>query len=209
MGLPPTEPREYCRPAVRLRVVGGSGGNGSLAGTESILASCHESSRSKTFTRTQSRCMAPLTLNLSASMVARRDTAGPSGPAGGWVGCRSRPRNGEPVERATGPNGPKGQRRARSLWFVVVIQLFGLWRPWRRPPRSGPADRTSPEAARRPVPRSMDDAAAGPRTTHRGPQQSSRPSAVLSSLHHTPPPYNPLSYTFGVRGSFASCIFFR
>ena len=95
MGLPPTEPREYCRPAVRLRVVGGSGGNGSLAGTESILASCHESSRSKTFTRTQSRCMAPLTLNLSASMVARRDTAGPSRDRRGGLGR-------VPVASATG-----------------------------------------------------------------------------------------------------------
>ena len=122
MGLPPTEPREYCRPAVRLRMVGGSGGNGSLAGTESILASCHESSRSKTFTRTQSRCMAPLTLNLSALPPRRHGDRRGVGSGAGRV------RNGEPVERATGPNGPKGQRRARSLWFVVVIQLFGLWR---------------------------------------------------------------------------------
>ena len=193
---------------MRLRVVGGSGGNGSLAGTESILASCHESSRSKTFTRTQSRCMAPLTLNLSASMVARRDTAGPSGPAGGWVGCRSRPQRGTGRAR----NRTERAERAKACPVVVVRCRYSVIRfmaPWRRPPRSGPADRTSPEAARRPVPRSMDDAAAGPRTTHRGPQQSSRPSAVLSSLHHTPPPYNPLSYTFGVRGSFASCIFFR
>ena len=204
MGLPPTEPREYCRPAVRLRVVGGSGGNGSLAGTESILASCHESSRSKTFTRTQSRCMAPLTLNLSA--LPR--LASTPGDRRGGRGCRSRPQRGTGRAR----NRTERAERAKACPVVVVRCRYSVIRfmaPWRRPPRSGPAGSNSPEAARRPVPRSMDDAAAGPRTTHRGPQQSSRPSAVLSSLHHTPPPYNPLSYTFGVRGSFASGIFFR
>lgn len=159
-----------------------------------------ESSRSKTFTRTQSRCMAPLTLNLSALPPRRH-------------GDRRR----VPVASATGRTGRARNRteraeRAKACPVVVVRCRYSVIRfmaPWRRPPRSGPAGSNSPEAARRPVPRSMDDAAAGPRTTHRGPQQSSRPSAVLSSLHHTPPPYNPLSYTFGVRGSFASGIFFR
>ena len=203
MGLPPTEPRESCRPAVRLRVVGGSGGNGSLAGTESILASCHESSRSKTFTRTQSRCMAPLTLNLSA--LPR--LASTPGDRRGGRGCRSRPQRGTGRAR----NRTERAERAKACPVVVVRCRYSVIRfmaPWRRPPRSGPADRTSPEAAR-PARAAVDGRCRGWSADHAPRSAVFRPSAVLSSLHHTPPPYNPLSYTFGVRGSFASCIFFR
>ena len=146
----------------------------------------------------------PLTLNLSAS--TRR-------PARGGR-CRSRPHergirsSAQPDRTDRKGKGVPGRCGSLSLFSYSVYGAMAA--PGAAAVGSGGSNfARAAEAARRPVPRSMDDAAAGPRTTHRGPQQSSRPSAVLSSLHHTPPPYNPLSYTFGVRGSFASCIFFR
>lgn len=145
----------------------------------------------------------PLTLNLSAS--TRR-------PARGGR-CRSRPHergirsSAQPDRTDRKGKGVPGRCGSLSLFSYSVYGAMAA--PGAAVGSGGSNFARAAEAARRPVPRSMDDAAAGPRTTHRGPQQSSRPSAVLSSLHHTPPPYNPLSYTFGVRGSFASCIFFR
>lgn len=149
-----------------------------------------ESSRSKTFTRTQSRCMAPLTLNLSALPPRRH---------GDRRGCRSRPQRGEPVERATGPNGPKGQRRARSLWFVVVIQLFGLWRHGGAPrgrvrrDRTRPRPRDGPCRGRWTMPRLVR----GPRTAVRSSLRAPQPCSLHCTTHR------PLITPFRIRSEFA------
>ena len=142
----------------------------------------------------------PLTLNLSACRLVAPRHGDPRRGVGSGAG---RVRNGEPVERATGPNGPKGQRRARSLWFVVVIQLFGLWRHGGAPrgrvrrDRTRPRPRDGPCRGRWTMPRLVR----GPRTAVRSSLRAPQPCSLkLHPRHHTPPSY---ITPFRIRSEFA------
>ena len=170
-----------------------------------------ESSRCKTFTRTQPRCMGPLTLRtLIVLTTADRDPG--SGPT-----LRRGPGPGDGTAFSLQSPGPQTKGKA---WCAAGRCRYSVIRFMAAPPGGVRSPPVAPRSRGRTIElarRATARAAAGPRTiertTHRGPQSSQERlpplSRALFTAPRTPPPYNPLSYTFGVRGSLASCIFFR
>ena len=78
----------------------------------------------------------PSTLAPQCGSAPRHGRTLRTGPAGGWVGCRSRPQRGTGRAR----NRTERAERAKACPVVVVRCRYSVIRfmaPWRRPPRSG------------------------------------------------------------------------